>query len=87
MPKKDVSAVSSTAQAQQEAASEGIDAYELPKSLVTRLARSAVRLYTTVSRLSERSNSRFIVARECEDAERDGAGVDKGFNGVCELPR
>jgi hypothetical protein len=44
MPRKDATALStSNAQAQQDAVSEGIDAYELPKSLVTRLARSAVR--------------------------------------------
>ncbi|PSR74550.1 hypothetical protein PHLCEN_2v9727 [Hermanssonia centrifuga] len=42
MPRKELNASSSTAQAQQVAASEGIDAYELPKSLVTRLARSAL---------------------------------------------
>lgn len=30
------------AQAQQDANSEGIDAYDLPRSLVTRIARSAV---------------------------------------------
>lgn len=43
MPRKDAgSGPSVTAQAQQDAASDGIDAYELPKSLVTKLARSAV---------------------------------------------
>ena len=31
------------AQAQQEAVSEGIEAFELPRSIITRLARSAVR--------------------------------------------
>ena len=44
MPRKEATALSTNnAQAQQDAVSEGIDAYELPKSLVTRLARSAVR--------------------------------------------
>ena len=45
MPRKETITNVSTAQAQQEAASDGIDAYELPKSLVTRLARSAVSMY------------------------------------------
>ncbi|KAI0804688.1 histone-fold-containing protein [Irpex lacteus] len=43
MPRKEALALSTNnAQAQQDAVSEGIDAYELPKSLVTRLARSAL---------------------------------------------
>ncbi|EKM51031.1 uncharacterized protein PHACADRAFT_262974 [Phanerochaete carnosa HHB-10118-sp] len=43
MPRKDMgSGPSVSAQAQQDAASDGIDAYELPKSLVTKLARSAI---------------------------------------------
>ncbi|KIP02618.1 hypothetical protein PHLGIDRAFT_130649 [Phlebiopsis gigantea 11061_1 CR5-6] len=42
MPRKESNTGSSTAQAQQDAVSDGIDAYELPKSLVTRLARSAL---------------------------------------------
>ena len=37
-PRKDISA----SQAQQDASSEGIDAFELPKSIVTRIAKSAV---------------------------------------------
>ena len=37
------SASSVSAQAQQEAVSEGIEAFELPRSIITRLARSAVR--------------------------------------------
>lgn len=45
MPRKpEATATVSSAKAQQELASEGIDGYELPKSLVTRIARSAVRL-------------------------------------------
>ena len=42
MPRKETVSGPSSAQAQQDAVSDGIDAYELPKSLVTRLARSAV---------------------------------------------
>ncbi|KAI0338748.1 histone-fold-containing protein [Trametopsis cervina] len=43
MPRKDAVALStSNAQAQQDAVSEGLDAYELPKSLVTRMARSTL---------------------------------------------
>ncbi|GJE96039.1 hypothetical protein PsYK624_122320 [Phanerochaete sordida] len=43
MPRKDTgSAPLVTAQAQQDAGTDGIDAYELPKSLVTKIARSAL---------------------------------------------
>lgn len=42
MPRKEPAAGQSSAQAQQEAISEGIDSFELPRSLVTRIARSAV---------------------------------------------
>ena len=44
MPRKDsLPASASTAQAQQEAISDGIENYELPKTLVTRIAKSSVR--------------------------------------------
>ncbi len=47
-PRKDkdpaaVAVVSTSAQAQQDAASDGIENYELPKTLVTKVAKSAVR--------------------------------------------
>ncbi|TDL16800.1 histone-fold-containing protein [Rickenella mellea] len=42
MPRKDSATAQPTAQAQQEAASDGIDNYELPKSVVTRIAKSAL---------------------------------------------
>lgn len=44
MPRKESIVNASTAQAQQDSAAQGIDTYELPKSLVTRLARAAVSL-------------------------------------------
>lgn len=44
MPRKDSVTAPASAQAQQEAATDGIDNYELPKSLVTRIAKSAVGL-------------------------------------------
>ncbi|TFY62978.1 hypothetical protein EVG20_g6509 [Dentipellis fragilis] len=42
MPRKDTANTPSTAQAQQDAVSEGIENFELPRSLVTRIARSAL---------------------------------------------
>ena len=54
MPRKDANAAPANAQAQQEAASDGIENYELPKSLVTRIAKSAVR----------RENVSFAIERE-----------------------
>ena len=45
MPRKDSLVNASNAQAQQDTAAMGIEAYELPKSVVTKLARSAVRRF------------------------------------------
>ncbi|KAI0072352.1 histone-fold-containing protein [Panus rudis PR-1116 ss-1] len=42
MPRKDANQNHSSAEAQQDANSEGIDAFDLPRSLVTRIARSAL---------------------------------------------
>jgi len=43
MPRKDNANTPATAQAQQDAVSEGIENFELPRALVTRIAKSAVR--------------------------------------------
>ena len=56
MPRKDANAAPANAQAQQEAASDGIENYELPKSLVTRIAKSAVR----------RENVSFAIERDVD---------------------
>jgi DNA polymerase epsilon subunit 3 len=47
MPRKDNAntPVSAQAQAQQDAVSEGIENFELPRALVTRIAKSAVRYF------------------------------------------
>ncbi|KAF8473717.1 hypothetical protein DFH94DRAFT_764025 [Russula ochroleuca] len=42
MPRKDSANTPASAQAQQEAVSEGIENFELPRALVTRIAKSAV---------------------------------------------
>lgn len=42
MPRKDAGGGPISAQAQQDLVSEGIENFELPKSLVTRIAKSAV---------------------------------------------
>jgi len=42
MPRKDTANTPASAQAQQEAVSEGIENFELPRALVTRIAKSAV---------------------------------------------
>lgn len=42
MPPVKNNSLSASAQAQQEAISEGIESFELPKSLVTKIARSGV---------------------------------------------
>jgi hypothetical protein len=43
MPRKDNANTPASAQAQQDAVSEGIENFELPRALVTRIAKSAVR--------------------------------------------
>jgi len=42
MPRKDNANTPASAQAQQDAVSEGIENFELPRALVTRIAKSAV---------------------------------------------
>jgi DNA polymerase epsilon subunit 3 len=42
MPRKDAAPGPISAQAQQEKVSEGIDNYELPKTIVTKIAKSAI---------------------------------------------
>jgi DNA polymerase epsilon subunit 3 len=44
MPRKETTTGQISAQAQQDLVSEGIDNFELPKSLVTKIAKSAVRI-------------------------------------------
>jgi len=44
MPRKDAYGGTISAQAQQDLVSEGIENFELPKSLVTKIAKSAVRV-------------------------------------------
>lgn len=51
MPRKESSNVPASAQAQQEAVSEGIENFELPRALVTKIAKSAVRKSTFPSHL------------------------------------
>ena len=49
MPRKDNANTPASAQAQQDAVSEGIENFELPRALVTRIAKSAVRRFTVGS--------------------------------------
>lgn len=44
MPRKENASAPANAQAQQDLVSEGIENYELPRALVTRIAKSAVRI-------------------------------------------
>ena len=58
MPRKDNANTPASAQAQQDAISEGIENFELPRALVTRIAKSAVRRSAPVLTLhSEKNNS------------------------------
>ena len=49
MPRKDVGGGPISAQAQQDLVSEGIENFELPKSIVTKIAKSAVRFQIRLS--------------------------------------
>jgi hypothetical protein len=55
MPRKDSANTPASAQAQQEAVSEGIENFELPRALVTRIAKSAVRAFIPASLLFART--------------------------------
>lgn len=48
MPRKDAYGGTISAQAQQDLVSEGIENFELPKSLVMKIAKSSVRMSSTV---------------------------------------
>jgi len=48
MPRKDAYGGTISAQAQQDLVSEGIENFELPKSLVMKIAKSSVRMSATV---------------------------------------
>jgi DNA polymerase epsilon subunit 3 len=50
MPRKDAGGGPISAQAQQDLVSEGIENFELPKSLVTKIAKSAVRCPTWLAK-------------------------------------
>lgn len=89
MPRKDPNAGASTAKAQQEAASDGIDAYELPKSLVTKLARSAVctRLPTCSGFLTKCADLvGSLASGRCEDAKGNSDRTHEGVYRVRQLP-
>jgi hypothetical protein len=49
MPRKETNTGPISAQAQQDLVSEGIDNFELPKSLVTKIAKSAVCVRLTLN--------------------------------------
>jgi len=51
MPRKDAGGGPISAQAQQDLVSEGIENFELPKSIVTKIAKSAVRPLVRVPRM------------------------------------
>jgi DNA polymerase epsilon subunit 3 len=57
MPRKDNANTLASAQAQQDAISEGIENFELPRALVTRIAKSAVRSAPVLTLRSGNNNS------------------------------
>lgn len=63
MPRKDAYGGSISAQAQQDLVSEGIENFELPKNLVTRIAKSAVcaRAYSFVPSIQLIDGPRFRI--------------------------
>ena len=78
MPRKDNANTPASAQAQQDAVSEGIENFELPRALVTRIAKSAVRPFTVggvhAHPLTLCSTKKPLLGSgECEATERHGA--------------
>ena len=88
MPRKESNTGPISAQAQQDLVSEGIENFELPKSLVAKIAKSAVRF---VSSLPSHScidfKLRFTDSGECKVAERDRIVSCKGFDRIYQLSR
>ena len=75
MPRRENANTPASAQAQQDAVSEGIENFELPRALVTRIAKSAVRC-----RFSYRYNGATLL-----DAELAGSGqreVTEGYGSL-----
>jgi DNA polymerase epsilon subunit 3 len=60
MPRKDNANTPASAQAQQDAISEGIENFELPRALVTRIAKSAVRKRVHALTLRSKDKDNFI---------------------------
>jgi hypothetical protein len=80
MPRKDNANTPASAQAQQDAVSEGIENFELPRALVTRIAKSAVRPFTVggvdahpIDSILYKKNLPRLGSGECEATEGHGA--------------
>lgn len=87
MPRKDSANTPASAQAQQEAVSEGIENFELPRALVTRIAKSAVCVLIPVVVPFARTpgnlkDLQFVGPRQCEAAEGHGSLPGQGRVGV-----
>lgn len=81
------SASSVSALAQQEAVSEGIEAFELPRSIITRLARSAVSEEIELLLNSAKSSCTLIDVGEHEDVKRRRFVVPESIYSFHQLPR
>jgi hypothetical protein len=84
MPRKDANTGQISAKAQQDLVSEGIENFELPKSIVAKIAKSAVR-GATGNDFGGDAAFDFTVAGECKAAKGDGSVACKGFDGVYKL--
>jgi len=80
MPRKDAGGGQISAQAQQDLVSEGIENFELPKSLVTKIAKSAVRHTSWIVKHS--ALIRSADARKRETAERDCVVFGEGLDSI-----
>ena len=88
MPRKESTTGAISAQAQQDLVSDGIENYELPKSIVTKIAKSAVssnNLYKRRDVALRELKSVYLDPRKCETAEGDGAFSCEGLNSVYKL--
>jgi len=89
MPRKESTSGPISALAQQEQVSDGIENYELPKSLVTKIAKAAV-CAATLPRVLVGiilTQIEWLDPRQCKITKRNNFVVGKGLNGLYKLLR
>ena len=87
MPRRENANTPASAQAQQDAVSEGIENFELPRALVTRIAKSAVRCRFSNCYGAALFDAELAGSRQCEVTEGHGSLTRQRRDSVHQLPR